>query len=62
MLDNLKKNDRVVTAGGIFGTVVAVQPDAVVLRVDENANTRIRVQRSSISRVVTDGEPAASEP
>jgi preprotein translocase subunit YajC len=62
MLKNLKKNDRVVTIGGIFGTVVQASEGAedVTLRVDESNNTRIRVLRSSISRVLsTDG---ASEP
>jgi preprotein translocase subunit YajC len=55
MLRSLKKNDRVVTAGGIFGTVVQASQDAdeVTLRVDESNNTRIRVLRSSISRVIT---------
>ncbi|MCA9202739.1 MAG: preprotein translocase subunit YajC [Pirellulaceae bacterium] len=55
MLDQLKKNDRVVTIGGIFGTVVNVSgSDEVTIRVDENSNTRLRVQRSAIARVITD--------
>lgn len=56
MLEELKKNDRVVTIGGIYGTVVNVQKGSedVTLRVDENNNTRMRVLRSAISRVVTD--------
>ena len=55
MLKNLKKNDRVVTVGGIYGTVVQSAGDAddVTLRIDENNNTRVRVLRSSISRVVS---------
>lgn len=55
MLENLKKNDRVVTIGGIFGTVVNVAKgsDEVTIRVDEGNNTRLRIQRSAISRVVT---------
>ncbi len=56
MMNSLKKNDKVVTAGGIFGSVVNVQDDSVVLRVDENTNTRIRVQRGSISRVIQEKE------
>jgi preprotein translocase subunit YajC len=61
MLKNLKKNDRVVTAGGILGLVVnaAKDSDEVVVRVDENNNTRIHVLRSSIVRVL--GADAASE-
>ncbi len=53
MLNNLKKNDRVVTAGGIIGVVVNVTPNSeeVTIRVDEGTNTRLRVLRSAISRV-----------
>jgi len=62
MLDSLKKNDRVIFAGGIHGTVVNVQkgqPD-VTLRVDDSSSTRMRVLRQAISKVVTgDGEDAA---
>ena len=55
MLQNLKKNDRVVTIGGVYGTVVAFGRDAeeVVLKIDDNNNTKIRLQRSAISRVLT---------
>ena len=48
MLDALAKNDEVVTSGGIFGTVVNIQNDVVTLRIDDN--TRIKVQKSSISK------------
>ncbi len=53
--DKLKQNDRVITAGGIHGVVVkasAGEPD-IVLRIDDSTNTRIRIQRASVSRVVT---------
>ncbi|MBF0620031.1 MAG: preprotein translocase subunit YajC [Candidatus Omnitrophica bacterium] len=36
MVDGLKKNDEVTTAGGIHGTVVMVKEKTVVLRLDEN--------------------------
>jgi preprotein translocase subunit YajC len=49
MLSALKKNDNVVTAGGIFGTIVNIQDDVVTLRVDDN--TRMKVQKSSISKL-----------
>ena len=58
LVNALKNNDRVVTAGGIYGTVVSAQQqsDHVTLRIDENTNTRIRVSRGSISRVLTGDE------
>lgn len=53
LLDNVKKNDQVVTIGGICGTVVNASPGSsvVTLRVDDGNNTRIRVLRSAIARV-----------
>lgn len=62
MLDNLKKNDRVVTAGGLFGTVVNGQKgtEEVVLKIDENNNTRVRVLRSAIARILTGGDGSNS--
>jgi len=54
MLKTLKKNDKVVTIGGIYGTVVNVDKDSedVTLRVDEDSNTRLRILRSSVSRIL----------
>ena len=54
MRDNLKKNDRVVTIGGIHGVVVNAQQgsDDVTLRVDESTNTRLRVRRAAVDQVI----------
>ncbi|OJW20739.1 MAG: preprotein translocase subunit YajC [Planctomycetales bacterium 71-10] len=58
MLSALKKNDRVVTAGGVYGVVVSVDEggDAVVLRVDDVNGVRMKFARSSVSRVVEASE------
>lgn len=60
LLDSLKKNDRIITIGGIHGVVVNVAKDSdeVTIRVDEGTNTKLRVSRSAISRVVGDEKPA----
>ncbi len=50
MLKQIKKHDEIVTAGGIFGTVMNVKPETVTLRVDENV--RLEVERSAITRIV----------
>lgn len=63
MLGALSKNDHVMTIGGIHGVVVSVSDDAVVLRVDEKNDTRMRMTRDAISRVVgleDEGETAAA--
>lgn len=54
MLKNLKKNDRIVTGGGIYGVVTNVQLDAdeITIRVDETTNTKIKITRSAVQRVV----------
>ena len=63
MLESMKKNDRVVTIGGIHGVVVNVQKDSedVTLRIDDSTNTRMRVLRSAISRIITDEDEATQE-
>ncbi len=55
-LPELKKNDRVVTAGGIVGTVVKNDPesDTTTLRVDESSNARMQFLTSSIVKVLSD--------
>jgi preprotein translocase subunit YajC len=54
LLAALKKNDRVVTAAGIYGLVANVdrENDRVTLKVDEAANAKITVTLSCISKVL----------
>jgi preprotein translocase subunit YajC len=47
MIGKLKKNDEVVTGGGIHGTIVNVKDTTFVLRIDENA--KIEIDRGSVS-------------
>jgi preprotein translocase subunit YajC len=56
LIANLKKNDKVVTIGGILGTVAEVTEDRVTLKIDDN--TRIRFTRSSIQEVTGDKKEA----
>ena len=50
MLDALKKGDKVITIGGIHGTVSNVKDDTVTVKVDEGC--RIEFNRSAIASVV----------
>jgi preprotein translocase subunit YajC len=54
MVSAMKKNDRVLTQAGIYGTVVSIQPesDKVMLRVDDDRNVRLEFSRASIVRVI----------
>jgi preprotein translocase subunit YajC len=58
MLEALRRGDRVVTNGGIIGTVAKVVSDTEVA-VDIAENVRVRVVRSMISQVLAKPEPAS---
>jgi len=49
MLSSLKKGDRVVTSGGIYGTVQGVEPEVVYLKIADNV--KVKVARSAITSV-----------
>ena len=56
MLAAIKKGDRVMTIGGIIGSVITAGDAEVCLKVDESTNVKITFTRSAIQRVLTDGE------
>jgi len=64
LLAGLKKNDRVVTSAGIYGTVANVDRDAdrVTLKVDDAANVKITVTLTSIARVLDRGASGDADP
>lgn len=53
MLDQLRTGDKVVTSGGIRGTIFAMKEDAVTLRVPPD-NLKLEVTRASIVSVTTE--------
>jgi preprotein translocase subunit YajC len=57
MVSNLKTGDKVMTGGGIRGTIIAIKDDAVHLRVPPD-NLRLEVAKSSVVSVARDEEPA----
>lgn len=50
MLKNLKKGDRIVTTGGVIGTIHTLQDDYVVLKVGDQ-DTKIEILRSAIAEL-----------
>jgi preprotein translocase subunit YajC len=59
MLDALRRGDRIVTGGGIIGTVArADNPEEVT--VDIADNVRVRVLRSTIASVLSKPDPSAA--
>ena len=56
MLSALKKGDRVITNGGIYGTIQGVEPEAIYLKIADNV--KVKVARSAVSSVIS-GESEA---
>ena len=61
LLDSLKKNDKVVTTSGIFGTIVNLKDNEVTLRIDDQAKVKIRMLKSAIARVESGSAKSADE-
>ena len=51
LIDNLKKNDRVVTMGGLYGRIVDLSENVVTLEIAPNVH--VRFDRSQIGRLQT---------
>lgn len=56
MLNELKTGDRVVTTGGLYGTIVALDGDAVQLRIADQV--RVKVARSAVAGIQAEGKEA----
>jgi preprotein translocase subunit YajC len=60
MLSNLRRGDRVITGGGIFGTITKVVSDQeVVVQIAEAV--KVRVARGTITDVLAKTEPVRAE-
>ena len=49
MISNVRKQDKVVTAGGVHGVVVSVKDDEVVVRVDDAKDVKIKVDKNILT-------------
>ena len=47
MIDNLKTGDKVITTGGLFGTVVGLRGDKLQLRIAENV--KVEISRNAVA-------------
>lgn len=61
MLDALRRGDRVVTGGGIIGTIVKVGTNEDDVTVEIAEGVRVRVLRGTITSVLAKTEPAKTE-
>ncbi|MDD3296732.1 MAG: preprotein translocase subunit YajC [Candidatus Omnitrophica bacterium] len=49
MIQNIKKNDEVVTVGGVHGTVINVKEKTFIVRIDENV--KVEIDKSSVAYI-----------
>lgn len=63
MVRDLRRGDRIITGGGVFGTIIKLEGDDILV-VEIADNVRVKVQRASISGVVgkADAPANANEP
>ncbi len=59
LLDTVKKGDRVVTNGGLHGTVAGLDEKTVLLQVADNV--KMKFERSSIGMIIPQGESTPKE-
>lgn len=53
MLDAIKKGDKIITAGGVHGTVIGVEDKTVLVQIADNV--KVKVDRGSVSSIVSEG-------
>lgn len=54
LLTSLKKGDRVITIGGIHGTIVGLEEKTVLVQIADNV--KVKYEKSSISSITRSGE------
>lgn len=59
MLQHLKRGDRVITSGGIYGTIIRIRNDIVHLEIADQV--RIRINKGSIADVVAEADKVFEE-
>lgn len=51
MLSAIKTGDKVITNGGIYGTINGIDGDSVILKISSEPQVKIRVARAAIAQV-----------
>lgn len=54
MINDLKKGDQVVAAGGVFGTIIRIEDNVLFLEIAENI--KIKALKSSVTEVIKNGK------
>ena len=59
MLNDLKKDDKIITSGGLYATVVSVNADVVEAKISDS--TRVKIVKSTIVKVINKDEVITPE-
>ena len=51
MLADLKAGDKIITSGGIYGTINGIDGDSVILKISSEPQVKIRIARAAIAQV-----------
>jgi len=57
MVEELRPGDQIITSGGIYGTIMGVQPDRIELKVA--ANVKIDITKSAVAVILKQQQPEA---
>ncbi|MCP4266733.1 MAG: preprotein translocase subunit YajC [Candidatus Brocadiaceae bacterium] len=61
MISNVRKQDRVVTAGGVHGVVTSVKENEIIVRIDDAKDVKIKIDKSAVTSIsVPKGEQEES--
>jgi len=57
LLESIKRGDKIITAGGVYGTIEAIEDKTILVKISENV--KVKMERSAITTIigVTDVEP-----
>ncbi len=58
MQSSIRRGDKIITSGGIFGSVVRVKEDEGILEVEIAEGVKVKVDRNMVSGIVAKTEPA----
>ncbi len=60
MVNELKPGDRIITTGGIYGTIMGVQQDRIELKIA--TNVKIDITKSAVGAILPQGGAPAPKP
>ena len=55
LIDSMKKGDKVVTSGGMYGTIAGLDEKTVLLQIADNV--KVKLDRNSIANIISETPP-----